>query len=73
TYLTIDHHRIADATVLLYADLVIVLGLIFFTVAMELFPSHHNDLSLPMLIVGNLLLYSGIISTYFYNQQVNQV
>ncbi|HEM3198740.1 TPA: low temperature requirement protein A [Streptococcus suis 14A] len=73
TYLTIDHHRKADATVLLYAHLVIVLGLNFFTVAMELFPSHHNDLALPMLIVGNVLFYSGILSTSFYNQQVHQV
>lgn len=73
TYLTIDHHRKADATVLLYAHLVIVLGLNFFTVAMELFSSHHNDLALPMLIVGNLIFYSGILSTSFYNQQVHQV
>ncbi|HFI0641423.1 TPA: low temperature requirement protein A, partial [Streptococcus suis] len=73
TYLTIDHHRKADATVLLYAHLVIVLGLNFFTVAMELFPSHHNDLALPMLIVGNLLFYGGILSTSFYNQQIHQV
>lgn len=73
TYLSIDHHRKADVSVLLYAHLVIVLGLNFFTVAMELFPSHHNDLALPMLIVGNLLFYSGILSTSFYNQQVHQV
>lgn len=73
TYLSIDHHRKADVTVLLYAHLVIVLGLNFFTVAMELFPSHHNELALPMLIVGNLLFYGGILSTSFYNQQIHQV
>ncbi|HEM3664047.1 TPA: low temperature requirement protein A [Streptococcus suis] len=73
TYLSIDHHRKADVTVLLYAHLVIVLGLNFFTVAMELFPSHHNDLALPMLIVGNILFYGGILSTSFYNQQIHQV
>ncbi|MFI3086742.1 hypothetical protein ODU55_03540 [Streptococcus sp. 2022WUSS037] len=60
-------------TVLLYAHLVIVLGLNFFTVAMELFPSHHNELALPMLVVGNLLFYGGILSTSFYNQQIHQV
>lgn len=37
TYLSIDRHHKADVTVLLYAHLVIVLGLNFFTVAMELF------------------------------------
>ncbi|MDG3136336.1 low temperature requirement protein A [Streptococcus suis] len=73
TYLSIDHHRKVDVTVLLYAHLVIVLGLNFFTVAMELFPSHHNELALPMLIVGNLLFYGGILSTSFYNQQIHQV
>ncbi|HFI0639645.1 TPA: low temperature requirement protein A [Streptococcus suis] len=73
TYLSIEHHRKADVTVLLYAHLVIVLGLNFFTVAMELFPSHHNELALPMLIVGNLLFYGGILSTSFYNQQIHQV
>ncbi|HFI0403263.1 TPA: low temperature requirement protein A [Streptococcus suis] len=73
TYLSIDHHRKADVSVLLYAHLVIVLGLNFFTVAMELFPSHHNELALPMLIVGNLLFYGGILSTSFYNQQIHQV
>ncbi|HFH9945740.1 TPA: low temperature requirement protein A [Streptococcus suis] len=73
TYLSINHHRKADVSVLLYAHLVIVLGLNFFTVAMELFPSHHNELALPMLIVGNLLFYVGILSTSFYNQQIHQV
>lgn len=73
TYLSIDHHRKVDVSVLLYAHLVIVLGLNFFTVAMELFPSHHNDLALPMMVVGNLLFYGGILSTSFYNQQIHQV
>ncbi|HFI0507346.1 TPA: low temperature requirement protein A [Streptococcus suis] len=73
TYLSIEHHRKADVTVLLYAHLVIVLGLNFFTVAMELFPSNHKDLALPMLVVGNILFYGGILSTSFYNQQIHQV
>ncbi len=73
TYLTLDHHRKADVTVLLYAHLVIILGLNFFTVAVELFPSQHSDLALPMLLVGNLLFYGGSLATSFYNQQVHHV
>lgn len=73
TYLNIDHHRKADVTVLLYAHLVIILGLNFFTVAMEMFPASHSDLAMPFLIVGNLLFYGGILATSLYNREHYQM
>lgn len=73
TYLTIDHHRKADVTVLLYAHLVIVLGLNFFTVAIELFSSHPNGLALGMLISGLTLFYVGILGTSRYNRDLYRI
>ncbi|HFU4203385.1 TPA: low temperature requirement protein A [Streptococcus suis] len=73
TYLNIDHHRKVDVTILLYAHLIIILGLNFFTVAMEMFPSSHGELATPLLIAGNLLFYGGILATSLYNQELYRV
>ncbi len=58
---------------LLYAHLVIVLGLNFFTVAIELFSSHPNGLALGMLISGLTLFYAGILGTSRYNRDLYRI
>lgn len=67
TYLNINHHHKAPVTLLLYSHLVILLGINFFTVAIETLASHHSPLGNLFLALGMGLFYLGTLLTSRYN------
>nr|WP_269089587.1 low temperature requirement protein A [Streptococcus suis] len=73
TYLNINHHQKTNVATLLYAHMVLVLGINFFTVAVEVLPGEHASLSLPFLLIGYFLYYLGILMTSRYNQDLYQL
>lgn len=73
TYLNINHHQKTNVATLLYAHMVLVLGLNFFTVSVEVLPSEHASLGLPFLLIGYFLYYLGILMTSRYNQDLYQL
>ncbi len=73
TYLNINHHQKTNVATLLYAHMVLVLGINFFTVSVEVLPSEHTSLGFPFLLIGFLLYYLGILMTSRYNQDLYRI
>ncbi|HFI0621523.1 TPA: low temperature requirement protein A [Streptococcus suis] len=73
TYLNINHHQKTNVAILLYAHMVLVLGINFFTVAVEVLPGEHASLGLPFLLIGYFLYFMGILMTSRYNQDLYQL
>lgn len=73
TYLNINHHQKTNVATLLYAHMVLVLGINFFTVAVEVLPGEHASLGFPFLLIGFLLYYLGILMTSRYNQDLYRI
>ncbi len=73
TYLNINHHQKTNVATLLYAHMVLVLGINFFTVAVEVLPGEHASLGFPFLLIGLLLYYLGILMTSRYNQDLYRI
>ncbi|MGQ7381667.1 low temperature requirement protein A [Streptococcus suis] len=70
TYLNINHHQKTNVATLLYAHMVLVLGINFLTVSVEVLPGEHASLGLPFLLIGYFLYYLGILMTSRYNQDL---
>lgn len=73
TYLNINHHQKTNVATLLYAHMVLVLGINFFTVSVEVLPGEHTSLGFPFLLIGFLLYYLGILMTSRYNQDLYRI
>ncbi|HEL2490343.1 TPA: low temperature requirement protein A [Streptococcus suis] len=73
TYLNINHHQKTNVATLLYAHMVLVLGINFFTVSVEVLPGEHASLGLPFLLIGYFLYFMGILMTSRYNQDLYQL
>lgn len=70
TYLNINHHQKTNVALLLYAHMVLVLGINFFTVAVEVLSGEHASFGLSFLLIGFFLYYLGILMTTRYNQDL---
>ncbi|MEX2785007.1 low temperature requirement protein A [Streptococcus sp. H49] len=69
TYLNLEHRQNASGGFLLYAHIIIIIGVNFFTVGMEfLADSHHRAHGLTFLISAIILYYLGIGLTNYYNK-----
>lgn len=73
TYLNINHHQKTNVATLLYAHMVLVLGINFFTVSVEVLPGEHASSGLPFLLIGYFLYFIGILMTSRYNQDLYQL
>ncbi|MGT2799111.1 low temperature requirement protein A [Streptococcus marmotae] len=62
THLNLNHHQIADTLLLFYAHTFLILALNFFTVGLELLPSHHAGFGLAFFLIGIFLFYLSLLS-----------
>ncbi|AND79239.1 low temperature requirement protein A [Streptococcus pantholopis] len=69
TYLNLEHHQNASGGFLLYAHIIIIIGVNFFTIGMEfLADTQHRAHGLTFLLSAIILYYLGVGLTNYYNK-----
>ncbi|MEW4353690.1 low temperature requirement protein A [Streptococcus pneumoniae] len=70
THLNMNHHQVADTTLLFYAHAFLILGLNFFTVGLEMLPTHHGASGFACFLLGIILFYSSLLAlTPYYAEE----
>ena len=71
TFININHHQKVSVTRLFYAHTLIIMSLLFFTVAIEFIAEeHHHEIGLSLFILSLIGYYSGVLLTTYYNHDL---
>ena len=73
TFLNMDHHQDANPRTLIFSHVSLIMGLNLFTIALEKFPHHLNDLAIIYFLIGINLYYLSLLANSTYNKEGFQI